>query len=120
MRFVCWKKFQPDQPEDNAVLAELASVSDYLVFNWGVHYSLWTEKESSTKDFIQVLEENWSSKPSERLFWRSMIVGHANCSEATDPESESIGGKYAINPDYNTGEILLQDQYHFLSRAPSM
>lgn len=69
--------------------------------------------EDSTKDFIRVLEEQWRSKKSERLFWRSTIVAHENCKDAIAPEKATKDGNFDTNknPAYNTNEILLQDEH---------
>ena len=104
-----WNKYQPDTSNRRA-LVDIARQSDYLVLNWGVHYLPWQEMELATADFIKVLEEKWRGKKSERIFWRSTIVAHDNCQNATVPEKPS--GKFEThhNPNYNTNEILLQDE----------
>jgi GDSL/SGNH-like Acyl-Esterase family found in Pmr5 and Cas1p len=104
-----WNKYQGTK-EDRTILGEMAQLSDYLILNWGVHYQPWSQMENSTQDFIGVLEENWQppNKKPRRLFWRSTIAAHDNCSASTGPES--LGHALHTNPGYNANEIMLQDK----------
>ena len=109
--FYRWNKYQPDATS-RQVLGEIAKASDYLILNWGVHYLPWSEMDVATQDFIEVLRESWGDKRSERIFWRSTIVAHEQCQNATSPEKSSAGHfDTNQNPDYNTDEILLQDEF---------
>lgn len=110
MVFVRWNKYQGTE-EDQNVLIDLAQSSDYLLLNWGVHYQPWLDMENATKDFVSILEEHWQppQKKPERLFWRSTIVAHDNCAASTGP-LESAENAFHKNPNYNTDEIMLQDQ----------
>lgn len=78
--------------------------------NWGVHYQPWKEMEAATMDFMKVLLQHWADKPFERIFWRSTIVAHANCSIATEPEEWGKDVSFHDNTTYNTDEIMLQDR----------
>ena len=122
-----WDKYEGKE-QDRAALAELIEESDYLVLNWGVHYQTWSDMEKSTDDFVGVLEKHWilPHKKPERLFWRSTNVAHANCSIATagplqDADTVNKVGS-VVHEQYNTQEILLQDEYivkpRLLSRLP--
>ena len=111
--FSRWNKYQPTDA-DRQALIDVAQASDYLILNWGVHYLPWVEMEKATRDFISVLENVWNMKKSERIFWRSTIVAHDNCQNATAPEKASTTTDQFDtnkNPAYNTEEILLQDEY---------
>ena len=110
-----WDKYEGKE-QDRDALTALIEESDYLILNWGVHYQPWAEMESATDDFVRVLEKLWvpPNKKSERLFWRSTNVAHANCSIATGPlhdRGSSINAGSIVHEQYNTQEILLQDEY---------
>lgn len=105
-----WNKYQPN-PSNRQALIDIARESDYLILNWGVHYLPWREMEEATDDFISILEQHWRNKKSERIFWRSTIVAHDNCQNATLPDKSTGQFETHKNPNYNTDEILLQDEF---------
>lgn len=107
--FLRHNKFEGTE-EDRSALSGLARSSDYLIMNWGVHYQPWPQMVNATQNFIEVLEHDWKlpQKKPERLFWRSTVVAHADCANATGP----VDMPHALhgNPFYNTDEIMLQSQ----------
>lgn len=101
MTFVRWNKYQGKE-EDHKVLDAIVEKSDYLIMNFGVHYQPWLEMENSTIDMIRHLEKyDWSKK---KLFWRSTVVAHANCSSAVHPDPPT-NETYHLHPYYNTGTL---------------
>lgn len=118
--FYRWNKYQPVE-SSRQVLREIANASDYLILNWGVHYLPWLEMEKATEDFLEVLQEQWGNKQSERIFWRSTIVAHEQCQNVTSPDPPTSHFDTNRNPNYNTNEILLQDERivrpHFLESS---
>ena len=112
--FLRHNKYVANDTASHQALQEIVNLSDYLVMNWGVHYQPWNDMEVAVDEFLSVLQQTWTvenRKDPNRLFWRTTIVAHSNCSTAIVPdESDSLGGfNIHNNPKYNTDEILLQD-----------
>lgn len=104
IRFVRWNKYQGKE-EDRKAMDAIVDTSDYVLMNFGVHYQPWLEMQDATIDLIRHLETHtWTNK---RLFWRSTIVAHANCSTAVSPDLPTLHNSthsYSLHSWYNTGE----------------
>ena len=100
-----WNKYEPND-ESREKLVEVVNSSDIMIFNFGVHYMPWLEYEAAMVDLIQLLEEHAAeSSKNKKFFWRSTIASHANCSDATAPETSLP----SLHADYGADEIILQD-----------
>lgn len=85
-------------------LADLATRSDILVFNWGVHFVPDAEVSANLRDISQGIASAWKEKPRDRIFWRASFVAHESCSDnATDTQ-------IATNPSWHAEDIMRQDR----------
>lgn len=101
--FYRWNKYEP-QTDHRAKVVEAVEKSDYLILNFGVHYMPWLEYETAMKDLIELLEKH-VRRDEQKLFWRSTISSHANCSDIIEPDNELP----PMHENYGADEILLQD-----------